>query len=267
MKTVINSFLSAIILMLFSCSSNSDDGADTSPTVPTFTIIQNVQNIQELDNVIFSVGNPNSANIHNITWFVNNTQVSNSYDLEKAFSSFGSFTIKAKIDYNNTETTTIQKTVAVAERPKKLVSIKKVEMLSYAYDGQFYVTNLGYYVKLKFDIRELDESGSETIKYIATENDDNWGDGGIMYYPKVWDIASANYKVKVYNTGNYYPNNHEYYHTDIIFYAAKSQGLVQQPYYQINSLKLDLNPYRSLQPTTVTIVNEGMEIRLTLQWN
>lgn len=233
-----------------------------------FSIMQSIASIQELDNVTFSIDNPNNAAISNITWFVNNVQAPNlSFNLEKLFTTPGNFVIKAKVDYNNALSKTVEKSIYVVERPKYLVTIKKVEIMSYANDGVWYVNGLGYWVKLKFDMRELDESGSESIKYISSEDATNWNTGASMRYPKVWDISNANYKVKVYQTGDYYPNNQGYYHTNILFQAAKSQQLVQQPYYLFNDLKLDLNPYRSLRPTTVSISNVDTEIRLTLEWN
>jgi hypothetical protein len=233
-----------------------------------FSILQSIASIQELDNVTFSIDNPNNAAISNITWFVNDVQVPNlSFDLEKLFTTPGNFVIKAKVDYNNAQSKTVEKTIYVVERPKYLVTIKKVEIMSYANDGVWYVSGLGYWVKLKFDMRELDESGSESIKYISSEDATNWNTGASMRYPKVWDISNANYTVKVYQTGNYYPNNQEGYNTYISFQAAKSQQLVQQPYYEFNNLKLDLNPYRSLRPTTISLSNFDTQIRLTVEWN
>lgn len=268
MKTLKISIIYSLILILFSCSSNSDDDNNTNPTDYNFSIIQNIQNIQELDNVSFSIDNINNASISNITWFVNNVQITNSsYSLEKLFTTFGNFTIKAKIDYNSSQSKTVEKTINVSERTKYIVTIKKVEIMSCSSDNNWYVNGLGYWVKLKFDIRELDESNSETIKFISNEDATNWNTGASMYYPKIWDISNANYKVKVYQVGNYYPNNQQYYHTNITFYSAKSQQLVQQPFYQFNNLKLDLNPYRSLQPTTIILTNFDTQIRLTLQWN
>jgi hypothetical protein len=265
MKTI-NVFFYFLVSILFSCSCNTSD--NVNPTDYNFSITQSIQSIQELDNVTFSIDNLNNASITNITWFVNDVQMPNlSYELEKLFAMPGNFVIKAKIEYNSALSKTIEKNIYVVERPKHLVTIKKVEVMSYANDDNWYVSGLGYWVKLKFDIRELDESGSESIKYISSEDATNWNTGASMRYPKVWDISNANYTVKVYQTGNYYPNNQESYHTYISFQAAKSQQLVQQPYYEFNNLKLDLNPYRSLRPTTISLSNFDTQIRLTVEWN
>lgn len=260
-------FISFILFLFFSCSSDSNDGT-TNPVNYNFEILQDVQNIAELDNVSFSIDNENNAAITNITWFIDNIRIDNaSFTLEKSFPTFGNYTVTARVDYNNNQSKTVEKVVLVAERPKYTVTIKKVELLSYSNDNFWYVNLLGYYVKLKFDITELDESNTQTIKYISSIDEANWGNGGIMFYPKVWDISDANYQVKVYQTGNFYPNNQPDYHTRITFYAARSQGLVQQPFYGFNNLELNLNPYRSLQPSIITLTNLDVEIRLTLQWN
>lgn len=257
-----NQLFLLVFITLLSCSGNSDD-EDFN-----FTISQNIENIQELDEVYFNLDNINGSNITNATWYLNSSQVeNNSLFYIKKFNEFGTFDLKVIVNYNNGQSKTIQKNLIVTERPKYNVTIKKVEILSYAFDNDFYVSLIGYRVKLKFDIRELDVFGNETIKYISTENTDNWANSSVMYYPKVWDVSSANYKVKVFQSGNYFPNNHPNYHTKIIFYSAKSQQAVQQPYLEFNTYRLDLNPYRTLQPTTITENNNGLQVRLTLQWN
>lgn len=263
MKTLKFIILNSAIILLFSCSKDTNVSAVTEFK---FTISQNVENIQEFDTAIFNIENNGNANISYVTWYIDNVEKTNDFAFEKYFEKTGNFNLKAKIFYENSLTKTIEKTIIVAERPKNLVTINKIELLSYAYNGQFYLDG-HYYVKLKFDLRELDETGNSIIKYLSTENTENWNQGGPMVYPIIWNTSNANYKVKVYKTGNYYPNNQEYYHTDLSLFAAKSNGLTQQPYYQLNNLKLDLNPYRSLKPSSITITNIDTEIRLTLQWD
>ncbi|MBL7885444.1 MAG: hypothetical protein JNJ52_01745 [Flavobacterium sp.] len=264
--------LFATSFIIISCSNSSDDSPQNSSENYTFSIDQDIQNIQELDNVTFFIQNTNSANINSIAWYVNNTMVSNtSTNLQKTFLTFGSFTIKAVVNYYNSQNTlltkTIEKQIQVSERPKNLVTIKKIEIVSFTDAYQFYVSLNGYYMKSKFDIRELDELDNPVIRLISTENSQNWGNSSSMTYPMSWDIISQNYQVKVYQSGNYYPNNQQYYHTDLTFYGAKSLVGVQQPFQQISNFKLDLNPYRSLHPTTINVSNLNMEIKLTLQWN
>ena len=156
-----------VIITLVSCSGNSDDEALTQ-TDYNFTISQNIENIQELDEVNFNLNNINGANITTATWYLNNSQVeNNSLYYIKKFNEFGNFVLKVIINYNNGQSKTIQTNLTITERPKYNVTIKKVEILSYSFDNDFYVNLNGYYVKLKFDIREFDIFGNETIKYIS----------------------------------------------------------------------------------------------------
>ena len=137
--------LFATSFIIISCSNSSEDSPQNSSENYTFSIDQNIQNIQELDNVTFFIQNTNSANINSIAWYVNNTMVSNtSTNLQKTFLTFGSFTIKAVINYYNSQSTllskTIEKQIQVSERPKNLVTIKKIEILSFTDAYQFYVS-------------------------------------------------------------------------------------------------------------------------------
>jgi hypothetical protein len=89
----------------------------------------------------------------------------------------------------------------------------------------------------KFDIKELDEYNSNTIKYISSENTQNFN-GGNIDYPMSWDISAANYGVKVYQAGNFYPNNQPNYHASISFYGADRNGDGSaNAYFLINNLK------------------------------
>jgi hypothetical protein len=269
MKTIIKtSIILTIFTVLFSCSNSNDNPTSNNPQSYAFDMSQTSSSITELDNVVFSITNSNNANINTITWYVNNIQITpTSYTLSKTFIDFGTYIIKAKIDYNDSKTTTIEKSIVVTERPKNLVTISKVEITSYSAASQFETTYNGYYVKMKYEIRELDEYDSSVLKYISSENSQNWAHSSSMIYPISWDMSTANYNTKVYKSGSFYPNNQGYYNTEIIFYGAGSIGLIQQPYNTINDLKLDLNPYRTLHPTTINVSNGTMQIRLTLQWN
>lgn len=272
MKTFKTLFLFIITSLLFSCSKSTNNNPNPIPETFTFSINQSVSNILELDDVTFSVSSSNiNANITKIVWLVNNVQISNSnpsiFTLTKAFSSAGTYAIKAVI-YYNTSIATIEKSIVVNERPKSLVTFKNVEILSYFYDNEYYNSLYSFYkMKAKFEITELNAAGNDEIKVYSLENSQNWALNNFMIYPITWDISIADYKAKVYETGNFYPNNQGSYNSAITFYTAKSVGGIQQPYTIIKIAKIDLNPYRIQKPNTVDITYLDMKIRLTLQWN
>lgn len=265
--------LLVFFLTLLSCS-GSDDSSSPVEQPATFAINQSVPNLEEGSEVTFTVsatsGNPSLASIN---WYLNNEYTTNDPNFFRMFATAGSYTVKAEIQYykndNTLATATVEKTVTVTQRPKFLVKIKKVEILSFSGQSQFYTQFLGYYLRASFDIKEFDSSGTaQDIKYISAINSDNWAVGDNINYPITWNMAGANYSMVVYKTGNDYPNHQQSYNTLLTFYGAKRSGDGQTgPYNVINTYGVDLNPYRSLKPATISVNNNGMQIQLTLEWN
>ena len=269
MKKILFCFCAAALSL--SCSSSDDSPAAVAGTPNyTFDITQSVPAIVELDEVTFEVQSTGTAtNINSERWYVNDILNDEIQFGPISFQEPGTYHLRVEITYGgtNVSSATINKDITIAERPKNLVKISNVEILSYAGQGQFYVDLLGYYMKAKFQITELDEAHSPIIRYISSENTQNF-DGGSMTYPISWNISSADYKVKVYRSGNYYPYGQQYYSTELDFYGAqRSSGGGAGAYYNIGTLYLDLNPYRSLHPTSITENTiSGIEVRLTLEW-
>ncbi|MGB0895815.1 MAG: hypothetical protein ACPGU9_05610 [Flavobacteriaceae bacterium] len=269
-------FLSAflfVIVALVSCES-SDDSSDNSNGTgggdnPTFTLYQNNSSPQELDAVNFSVNSTNGG-FNDIKWYVNNNLIQDAYyDLDYTFLQSGNFTVRADITYynnnGNQQSTSLENIVTVNERPKYLVTVKKVEVLAFD-DFSDYVYNQYDRCSLKsyFDIKELDEYGSDAIQYTSTENTENLGEWLYSFQEMDWDIASANYQAIVYKTGNYYPNN-QYYNFAINFYGASE--VYGTPYSSIDDFGYDLNPYRNTRPSEITFNTYNMSVKLTLEWN
>ena len=273
MRILNNLVLISVLLLIFSCKKSTEENDPIIPPVVgnyNFTINQNIENIKEMDTVRFTIScSVNNTSITNITWYVNNNQVnvfSNSY-FDKIFSTVGNYTVKAKIDYyksdNSLATSTIEKNIVVNERTKYLVKINKVEVLGYTGMSNFYISTLGYSLKSKFIINEKDESNLDVIKFTSTENFQNCNNAS--FNNMTWDISSANYQVKVFQSGNYYPLNQQGYNTEIDFYGANV--FYGTSYQYLGILYLNLNPYRSLKPSIIDVNTSSLQIRLTVEWN
>lgn len=265
----IKALLILAFVALTGCSSSDDSNPVTEPEI-TFQISQDHNTIAEFDEINFTVTSTGSNFlINNISWYINGTQAeSNFSDMRKVFNRAGSYNIRAEVNYQLSNASqyskTIEKTVTVTARPSYTVQLKKVEILSNVNDSQFYVPLLGYYMLAKYEIEGIDDQGSAYVAYMSPVNNSNTG--GSMHYPVSWDMAAANYKIKVYESGNYYPDN-LWYNSRIVFYAATRGNGSPNPYFALNTLFLDLNPYRFLKPTQLEVSNEGIAYRLTLDWN
>ncbi|CAL2074795.1 hypothetical protein [Tenacibaculum sp. 190524A02b] len=258
----------------YSCSNNSDNIQDDN-NIPTpkeynFSITQSLNDIQELDKVEFKIGNKEDVNINEVKWYVNNNSVEGYYDLHYTFSAFGEFKIKAEIIYykpqsSNSETKIVEKTVTVKEKPKYLVTVKKVEVLAYSYFENFKYNQFNRCsMKSYFQIEGKDEVGGYAILHSSSENLENAR--VYLYDFKVmsWDISAVDYKIKVYKTGNYYPNS-QWYSSIFKFYGASV--VYGEAYKELTSYYLDLNPYRITKPSEVLANSGGLQIKLTLEWN
>ena len=269
----IKALLILAFVALSACNSSDDVTTVEQQSNPeiTFQINQDREAVTELDEVNFTLA-PSDSNlgIINVSWFVNGLrQERDRVDMRKLFERTGTYIIRAEVNYQMSNSADqyskiIEKTVTVGVRPSYMVQLKKIEILSNVNDGQFYVPLLGYYMLAKYEIEGIDDQGSAYVAYMSPVNSSNTG--GSMYYPISWDMAAANHKIKVYQSGNYYPDNLGY-NNRIVFYAATRGNGVANPYFALNSLFVDLNPYRFLKPTQLEVSNNGIAFRLTLDWN
>ena len=267
----IKALLILAFVALSACNSSDDAttvGQQSNPEI-TFQINQASEIATELDEVNFTLtaSQPNLG-IMNVSWFVNGQrQEQSDVEMNKRFDRPGNYTVRAEVTYavaNEQLSKTLEKAITVMPRPSYTVQLKKIEILSNVNDAQFYVPLLGYYMLAKYEIEGIDDQGLAYVAYMSPVNSSNTG--GSMYYPISWDMAAANYRIKVYQSGNYYPDN-LWYNSRIVFYAATRGNGVANPYFALNSLFVDLNPYRFLKPTQLEVSNNGIAFRLTLDWN
>lgn len=268
---ILSAFL-FVIITLTSCESSDDSSNDNQiggGDDPTFTLAQNNNSPLELDQVNFYVNSSNGG-FSEVKWYINNNLIQDAYyDLDYTFLQSGVFNVRADITYYNSNgiqmNTSLNNSITVNERPKYLVTIKKVEVLAFD-DFSDYVYNQYDRCSLKsyFDIKEIDEYGSDTIQYTSTENTENLGEWLYSFQEMDWDITSVNYQTVVYKTGNYYPNN-QYYNFAIKFYGASE--VYGTPYSSIDDFGYDLNPYRNTRPSEITFNTYNMSVKLTLEWN
>ncbi len=192
----------AILFWIVSCSKSDNNNQNTPAPDNNYTLVQSIDNVQELDNVAFSISGSNTIGISNTTWYINDIQTSSGTLLiQKSFYNSGNFNVKVQINYTKTDgtpsITTIEKNVVVTDRPKNSVSIKKVEIIGYSNNNDFLATPLGYYMKAKFDTKELDDADTNTsvLKYSSSQNAQNWNGNFTMTYPMSWDISSSKFNV------------------------------------------------------------------------
>lgn len=263
------------VLLLLAFLALGCSKSDDSPTVApgySFSVGHDHDTVTELDEVEFNVQSvATPALINQVKWHINDVeQETTGSHMTKVFNTHGTYTVEAEITFtplgmSNQSTQTVEMTVEVNQRPSRWVVIEKVEIISNAFQSDFYVSGDGYYLRTKFDIMATDSSGS-FIGYQSSVDDSNDHGSTVMDYPISWNIASASYGIKVYNTGNYYPYN-QGYNARIMFYgASRLFNGDPLPFHIFNELDVDLNPYRALEPETVEINNMGLGVRLTLGW-
>lgn len=267
--------IKALLILAFVALSacNSSDDAEAIVQQPaaeiTFQIDQNRATLTELEEIQFTL-TPSESNlaIMNVSWFINGEQQESNYvDMRKLFARAGNYAIRAEVNYQKSNTQfskIIEKTVTVAARASYNVKLKKVEILSIVNVDRFYVPMLGYYMWVKYEIEGIDDQGLAYIAYMSTVNSTNTG--GSMQFPITWDMSAANRNIKVYESGNYYPDN-LWYNSRIVFHAATRGNGTQNPYFILDTLFVDLNQYRFLKPSQVDFSNNGIAYRLTLDWN
>lgn len=267
----IKTLLILTLVVLSGCNSSDDSTSETVNPEVNFQINQDRETVTELDEINFTLASSiSNVGIMNVSWFVNGTRQESSYiDMRKLFERPGNYTIRAEVNYQlanapNPPSKTIEKTITVGARPSYTVQLTKVEILSNTNDSQFYVPMLGYYMWAKYEIEGIDDQGLAYIAYMSPVNSTNTG--GSMQYPIVWDMAAANHKIKVYESGNYYPDN-LWYNSRITFYAANRGNGGPNPYFIFKTLFVDLNANRFLKPTQIERNVDGVAFRLTLQWN
>ncbi len=261
-------FILVTISLFFACKkSDTSSGA----TNYTFSITQSIPSIQVLDQVSFNVeSDPLYCNITNISWSLNASPYTSSSNFVKKFQDPGNYNLSVTIDYydnnNVKKTTTLNKTLVVADLPNNMVTLNKIEINAMLNAGTFYVSPK-YFMKLKLLLTEKDESNTESIKYISPENSQNWGVVN-MIYPISFNLSALNYKMKVFKTGNIYPNLNQTYHTEISIQSAKQYLGSQEPFGYYDYFYLDLNTYRSIKPSTIDISSgKGVQYKLYVTWN
>lgn len=259
-------------LPFISCSSSDDEVSIENPqeTEYTFSIIQSKKEIYEFDNVVFNLLNSGNISIYSIQWYIDDVEIDINEEINKTFMQSGNYKIKARIQHynrSNTDilTTMVEKEIIVMPRAYYSVKIKKIEILSYSDFDNFAFNHYGVCSLISyFQIIELDEFGNPSIKYISSENNINEGVFVSNFQPMVWNISNVNYTVKVFQTGNYFPNGQSNHTHFKIFGASVAQGT---PYSVINNYHVNLNSYRDIKPSTISENVNGMQIRLSLEWN
>ena len=264
------SFLLLCCTVAISCSSSDDTTYLPPEQTATFEILQSIPEVQEQDEVTFSINS--NVNVTAVTWYLNGSPIIFNSTLTQIFDFPGTQNISAEVEYsvetnpNTILTTTVLKTLTVNEAAKYLVKIKKVAILSFSGQGDFYSQDMGYNIMSVFTIHDGGYMNLGYLRYTSPVNSENWVMGSTINYPISWEISEANYSTTVYQTANIYPNHQPGFHAMLTFYGAKRFGVNANNFSVINTLFLDLNPYRTLMPETISINNEGMQIECTLEW-
>ncbi len=255
-----------VLFIINSCKKEEQVTDYNPPVITQYSIVQSLPSFTEVEQVVFSLDNQNY--FYSVKWFLNGNLVGNHETFTHRFLVAGTFTLEAQVTHAN-GTSVISKQVLVGHTPKYLVHIKKVEALSFPSFSTYTMSgSSNRFLKSYFNIIERDPfvvnviNFSYLIKYISEENMTNHNVPSFQTI--VWDISADNYVVPVYKNGIYHPNGHGTYSTEFKFYGAKSHG--SNPFNLVNTFKPSFNTYRDVRPETITFNNDGMQIRLTLEW-